>query len=159
MAKKKIEKPVTRADVRAEIQAALKNHPTKKDLARYATRTDVRTDIEAALKNHATKKDLERYATKKDLERYATKVDLAKAVENLVTKEMFLKLATQVFQIRQEMTDLRAIVLTKADGDRIMSALDHLMTQYDNHTRKALVHDERLRLLEERCPAAGVGGT
>lgn len=62
--------PVTRGELREELDQRLAPLATKAELERFAT-----------------KADLERFATKADLERYATKADLKAELERFATKD------------------------------------------------------------------------
>jgi hypothetical protein len=55
-----LDRPMTRRDFRAELDAVLKTLATKEDLKAFATKED--------LKAFATKEDLKAFATKEDLE-------------------------------------------------------------------------------------------
>ena len=148
MPKKKAKPLITRAQIRSNLAAVLGTYATKKELSRA---------IREAIKDFTNSEDVRR-EVQGALRSYASKEELAKEVARLVSRDSFLAMAIQMQKNTEDIADIRANMMTKADGDRIMSALDHLMTEYDNHTRKVLVQDERLRLLEERCPAPSVGG-
>ena len=63
-----LDRPVTRRELREELEALLKTLAAKEDLKAFATKDD--------LKAYATKEDLKAFATKEDLKAYATKEDL-----------------------------------------------------------------------------------
>jgi len=128
--------PVTRDELKAEPK-------------RFVTKEDLRAELKAALKNYATKKNLERFATKKDLERFATKEDL----RSYAKQETVDRLALEIVNIKDELARMNERMATKDDINRITNTLDYLVLMTEKGWNKLTVHDERLRALEERCPA------
>jgi hypothetical protein len=63
-----LDRPVTRRELRTELEAVLKTLATKEDLTAFATKEE--------LKAFATKEDLKAFATKEELKAFATKEDL-----------------------------------------------------------------------------------
>ena len=73
------DRPVTRLELRAELEDILKTLATKEDLKAFATKED--------LKAFATKEDLKAFATKEDLKAFATKEDLKQELTAYATKD------------------------------------------------------------------------
>jgi len=71
------DRPVTRRELREELEAVLKTLAAKEDLKAFATKEDLKAfATKEDLKAFATKEDLKAFATKEDLKLYATKEDL-----------------------------------------------------------------------------------
>jgi hypothetical protein len=71
------DRPVTRRELREELEDVLRTLATKEDFKAFATKEDLKLyATKEDLKAFATKEDLKAFATKEDLKLYATKEDL-----------------------------------------------------------------------------------
>ncbi len=105
--------------------------PTKDE--KPVTRVQFLAKMRAALKPYMTKAEI-----RKILDRYSSKEDLDSALRRCATmKDVDARIMPIVLEI-----------------GRIQDQLDHMATRWDSLEKKSLVHDERLRVLEDRCPPA-----
>lgn len=103
--KKKIFAPATKEDL-VQLGQSMKD-----DLDEAVV--SLRRDLEARSGSMATKKDLESMATKTDLFDLDRRVDVR-----------FSRMANGIVNTQAELRELKSIIATKADIDRILSAVD-----------------------------------
>jgi hypothetical protein len=124
--------PVTRAELRAE----LRRLATKDDLKKLATKEE--------LKKLATKEELKKLATKEELEKLATKFEREFQDVRMVIARETMKLQIRIERVEETMETMA----TKADVERIITAIDGLSAHGTAAWNKLTMHDERIRRLE-----------
>ena len=123
------------------------------ELDKPVTRRELRAELEAALKITATKDELTRLATKDDLTRLATKDDLKRYVTNEDFKDSFAELRDEMrrhFAVLLE--SIRAEFRAYYDAlagmtERLTTRVEHLET---DHGGRLLSLETRVTRLEKR---------
>ena len=110
-----------------------------------------RSEIRAILKKYTTKAALRAYVNR-ELKKYINKVTLKWYLEHFVSKQDLSRLALQVTRnasaSENAVDKIEERLATKYD--RIISMLDRLTLTHNQSWNKRVVHDERLRILEEK---------
>ena len=111
-----------------------------------------RSEIRAIFKKYPTKTALRAYVNR-ELKKYINKVTLKWYLEHFVSKEDLSRLALQVTHNTAAREKIEERMATKDDFNRIISMLDRLTLTSNQCWNKLVVHDERLRTLEEKVGA------
>ncbi|MCC6739802.1 MAG: hypothetical protein IT452_12215 [Planctomycetia bacterium] len=97
------------------------------------------------------REELKKFATQENLDR--TRESLDRTRESLDrTQESVGRLAREVGRLNSRVTAIEEQMLTRKDFDRIMKVLDGLATSSRQCWAKSLVHDQRIKALEDRQP-------
>ncbi len=136
------------AKLRFHLVRSLNRHTSKTTLARV-TREEVRT--------FGTSAEVRR-KIRNVLRSRATRVTQVRRLARLVSEDPTLALGVLLRASQAEFAYIRANMMTKADGERILSALERLKETTDRILWKHAEQERRLSALEARCPAPGVGG-
>jgi len=125
--------PITRAELRADLQAAL----------------------QIALKRFATKDDLKRFATKDDLKRFATEDDLKESLKRVANE--IGKIRDRLDRIESTMASRDQISTYQSAVDKCVTDNDHLWKKHLVHDERHRTmeegtqkHETRLAALEKR---------
>lgn len=90
---------------------------------------------------------------REELKKFATQENLDRTRESLDrTQESVGRLAREVGRLNSRVTAIEEQMLTRKDFDRIMKVLDGLATSSRQCWAKSLVHDQRIKALEDRQP-------
>lgn len=81
---------------------------------------------------------------REELRKFATQASLDR------TQESVVRLAREVGQLKARVTSIEEQMMTRKDFDQIMRVLDGLATSSRQFWAKLLVHEQRIKSLEER---------